>query len=337
MKELTLTNATLQAEVELYRKEAALPSFSNLALGADSTMNMKDGDNNNDATNGALHDFVSSGNGSYPSDPAVSLANLHGFANPLCCALDASDTILATGGADSAVTFTAWGAALAPNADASSLAVQRAARVSLPAPVICLSFSQTDPVLAAGCMDGSVFLVGYKMVFGGKVEATLLKTDSSSQIKYTKYVKALAWPPSQNILASSSADGTVQLSKIILPSDDGDEAMDTDENMMNANNEVTAVTVEQIKSLHMTGAVEALCFVNDGNVLCLYERETSVLTYFDLKDDFSVTTHSLNGCKCFIISCRRKGLRNFQLFFFINIELSRYMDFGFVDFVSKPI
>ena len=145
-------------------------------------------------------------------------------------------------------------------------------------------------------MDGSVHLIQYKLVFGGTVEVTLLKlSKAENQIKYTKYVKALAWSPSQNVLASSSADGTVHLSHIILPNggdENADEDMETDENGNKGE-----VTVEQIKSLHMTGAVETLCFVNDGNVLCLYERETSVLTYFDLKDDFSVTTHSLNGGK----------------------------------------
>lgn len=44
VKELTLVNATLQAEVEIYRQEAALPSFSHLALGtsADGSMDVDD-------------------------------------------------------------------------------------------------------------------------------------------------------------------------------------------------------------------------------------------------------------------------------------------------------
>jgi hypothetical protein len=33
VKELTIENETLKAEVEMYRKEAALPNFSKLALG----------------------------------------------------------------------------------------------------------------------------------------------------------------------------------------------------------------------------------------------------------------------------------------------------------------
>ena len=33
VKELTILNASLQAEVEMYRSEAALPNFSKMALG----------------------------------------------------------------------------------------------------------------------------------------------------------------------------------------------------------------------------------------------------------------------------------------------------------------
>jgi len=44
VKELTFANASLQGEVEMYRKDAALPNFSNLALGksTDSTMDVDD-------------------------------------------------------------------------------------------------------------------------------------------------------------------------------------------------------------------------------------------------------------------------------------------------------
>lgn len=100
VKVLTVDNAALLAEVEMYRKEAALPNFSKLALGqADSPSNaaMMDTDDAADASD----DFVRSGNGVFPSENAVTLQNLNGSANPLCCALNANDTVLATGGADS--------------------------------------------------------------------------------------------------------------------------------------------------------------------------------------------------------------------------------------------
>jgi len=273
--ELTLSNATLLAEVEMYRKDAALPSFSTMALGKASAAEVEQK---------PLHDFLSSGNGVYPTDAAVSLSNLHGITNPLCCALDRSDSVMATGGADSYLALTAWGAALAPTANASVDTVNKAARIPLSAPVICVSFSNTDNVVAAGCMDGTVHLIGYKLALG-RVVATLI---SGNDIKFTKYVKSLAWSPSKNMLASASADGTVVLTNVKLGnSEDDDEMMDGGENY--------STILEPVKSFHLSGAVETLCFVNDGNVLCLYERETSVLTYFDLNDDFAATSHSLNG------------------------------------------
>ena len=54
---MTLENAALLAEVEMYRKEAALPNFSNLALGTASPSNM----DTDDAV--VTDDFVRSGNG----------------------------------------------------------------------------------------------------------------------------------------------------------------------------------------------------------------------------------------------------------------------------------
>lgn len=59
VKALTLENATLLAEVEMYRKEAALPNFSKLALGQSSPSNMMDTDEGSTTSN----DFVRAGNG----------------------------------------------------------------------------------------------------------------------------------------------------------------------------------------------------------------------------------------------------------------------------------
>lgn len=59
VKELTLENAALLAEVEMYRKEAALPNFSKLALGQASPSNMMDTEDNAMTTD----DFVRAGNG----------------------------------------------------------------------------------------------------------------------------------------------------------------------------------------------------------------------------------------------------------------------------------
>ena len=313
VNDLILSNAQLLAEVEMYRRDAALPSFSNLALGTGTgagTSAMTDDDDHDANANAAGDRFVSSGNGKYPSDPAVTLPNLHGISNPLCCALNKSDTVLGTGGADSYVSIVAWGTALAPNpgthGDAASETVAKAAKVHCTAPVICISFSEsatTSNVLAAGCMDGSVHLIGYHIVLG-RVEAWLLNITSATKIKFGKYVKSLAWSPYADVLASASADGTVQISKITLVAaadEDDDDDEDEDEAMEGSEDSSKGVVVDQIKSLHLSGAVEAVCFVNDGDTLCLFERETFYLSYFDLKDECKMTKFSLNGGEYFVI------------------------------------
>ena len=91
----------------------------------------------------------------FPSDPAVVLDQIHGIANPLCCALSADDTLLATGGADSQLIICQWGAALAPIPGAAEIAIQKAVKIECSAPVICTAFSQhamgkSLPVIAAG-------------------------------------------------------------------------------------------------------------------------------------------------------------------------------------------
>lgn len=91
----------------------------------------------------------------FPSDPAVVLDQIHGLANPLCCALSADDTLLATGGADAHLNICQWGAALAPTPGAMDRVVQSAIQIPCPAPVICVAFTQhgrgkTLPIVAAG-------------------------------------------------------------------------------------------------------------------------------------------------------------------------------------------
>lgn len=291
VKELTLDNATLKAEVEIYRKEAALPSFSKLALGQASS-----NDETMDSENvTSKEDFVSSGNGAYPTDPVVSLPNITGLSNPLCCAMNVSDNILAAGGADGYITITTWGSALAPHPTAATDTVSKAARIQCGAPAICISFCNTHPIISVGCMDGSVILIGFSLS-GGRVTAWLLKKvgDDAACMKHSKYVKAVAWSNSAPVLASASADGTVFLSNVSLSDEDmgdGDEDMgdDTDEN------ESKEVKVEKLKSFHFKNAIETLCFVKNGASLCLYERDTSFLAYFDLEDEFKMKKYSLNG------------------------------------------
>ena len=290
VKELTLDNATLKAEVEMYRKEAALPSFSKLALGQTSSNDDKAMDAENTTSN---DDFISSGNNTYPTDPVVSLPKITGESNPLCCAMNASDNILASGGADGYVTITTWGSALAPHPTAAADTVSKAARIQCGAPAICISFCNTHPVIAVGCMDGSVNLIGFSFM-GGKVAAWPFKKvgDDTACMKHSKYVKALAWSDSAPVLASASADGTVFLSKVSF----SDEDMgDGDEDMEDDTNDDKEVRVDKLKSFHFTNSVETLCFVKKGKSLCLYERDTSFLAYFDLEDEYKMTKYSLNG------------------------------------------
>ena len=149
---LTAENQALLAEVELYRKEAALPNFSSLALGSTSYANRDTMEVDDD------NFFIKAGDGKYPTDCAVTLQNLHGNSKILCCALNPDDTILATGGADSAICLSTWGAALSPSEGAADRVVQTAIRLPCPGPVICVAFATTQmtnrstslPIVAAG-------------------------------------------------------------------------------------------------------------------------------------------------------------------------------------------
>jgi hypothetical protein len=148
VKLLTVENQSLLAELEVYRKESALPNFSNLALGSVPSTEVMEVDETPD-------EFVKLGNGVFPTESAVTLPKLHQNANPICCVLNPDDTLLATGGADCHLCLCQWGAALAPTPDAVSKAVERVVRLQCPGPVICAAFSQQNfgkalPVLAAG-------------------------------------------------------------------------------------------------------------------------------------------------------------------------------------------
>ena len=105
-------------------------------------------------------------------------------------------------------------------------------------------------------------------------------------IKHGKFVKIICWSPSEPMLASASADGTVQITST-----------------GRVDCEAATVSLEMLKSLHFNGAVEAMCFLNNGDTLCCYVRGTSYLSYFDLRDGYTQRKMSLNGgsagAKCF--------------------------------------
>lgn len=270
VKELQIENQSLLAEVEIYRKEAALPSFSKMALGQ--APSKDDGVDVDDTPD----DFIKSGNGVFPSDPVATLKELHSNANPLCCALHPNDTLLATGGADRGLTICQWGGALAPTPGAAENVVKQAVRIPGPGPVICVSFAQENfgkalPVVAAGCMDGSVMFVGFGTGVGG-MHARLLTP--STEVKCSKYIKGLAWAPSAPLLAVASADGTVIVAKVSNLQDSGN------------------VTVDVVEKLQLTTTVESICFA--GNFLIAYARDTPYLSYFDLDKQFEHTKVNLN-------------------------------------------
>lgn len=266
VEELKTKNLQLEAELEIYRSEFGGAT----AAQEESKESLLDDDDDDEAI-----DFVASGNGVYATEPEVTLPNIHGQSNPLCCALDQNDTLLATGSVDSTLKLTFWGKALAPGDDSASGAVDEAVSVPCGAPVICCSFAQdskSNHLLAAGCMDGHVRVV----YCGSEMKPAVAKSDTD--IKHRKYVKCLSWSPAEPILASASADGTVQITRV---SHDGTSEPDS-------------VSLDVVKSLHFDGAVECLCFV-DARTLCCYVRDTSYLSYFDMEEDFKQTKCSLNA------------------------------------------
>ena len=108
----------------------------------------------------------------------------------------------------------------------------------------------------------------------------ILKSElkNGNGIKHGKFVKTICWSPSQPILASASADGTVQLTAV-----------------GRVDIEAATVLLETVQSMHFDAAVESMCFLNNGNTLCCYVRGTSYLSYFDLKDGCKQRKISLNG------------------------------------------
>ena len=171
MRVLTVENEALRAEALMYREDYR---DRHRPVGGDDGEEAEEGgadddDDDDDDGIGAEYDdddFVTSGDGAYPAEPAVTLRDVHGMSNPLCCALNhPDDTLLATGGSDSTLTLCRWGTALSPLENSSRCAVRDSMRVHCGAPVICCGFARVIdggremPVIAGGCMDGSVKVV----------------------------------------------------------------------------------------------------------------------------------------------------------------------------------
>lgn len=283
VKSLELDNFSLLAEVEMYRKGALLSSEEKGSIhNSESNSSSKVAIDNDD-----LDSFVRSGNRDFVTDPVVTLFNPSGISNPICCSMDKNDTLLVVGGADSKLSLFSWGAALAPSPDAAKKVVDDGIRsaLHLGAPVIATCFSQTSPFVAAGCMDGSVHVASFQN--GNSCLSAVELSSNSEPIKHSKYVKCLEWSPSASILASASADGVILLTKVV------ETAPDSYDNDLNQTR--IKVDFQRLEAFHLDGAIESMCFLDNGNTLCCYSRGTPYLSYFHLDDSCALVKHSLNG------------------------------------------
>jgi WD40 repeat protein len=283
VKTLSIENESLKAECEIYRQEAALPNFSNLALGrgggdgAASEQQLLQQLTMNDP-------FVRSGNGIYPQDNPVTLTNLHDHSNHLTCALSPDDdAILASSGADATVRLVPWGLVVSSdnnnNNNNQDAALVAGAVISCQAPAVTIAFSPVlRGVLAAGCMDGSVVLIHYELT-------TCMDTTSSRRLetttlalekKHVKYVRTVAWSHKEPILATSSADGCIYLYRVRLGGFD-----------------MTELSVEFMESLHLQGPIESMCFSENNQLIC-HVRGTPFLFYFDLNKNLAQSKINLN-------------------------------------------
>jgi WD40 repeat protein len=284
--ELKAENEALRAEVEMYRED--IHRVGGGEEGKEGGVPPAAADDVDDAVAAEEEDgvdFVTSGNGMYPSDPAATLPDMHGRSNPLCCSLHPDGSLLATGGADSNLRLCRWGAALAPGEGSARRAADESVTVPCGAPVICCAFARVrgPPVVAAGCMDGSVRLAHCGFGPDAPTADRALRPRESGNddpaIRHSRYVRAVCWSPTEPVLASASADGTVQLTRVA----DVDAGSST-------------ASIEIVKSLHFDGPVESMCYLNDGRALCCYVRGTPYLSYLDLRDDgCKLRRVSLNG------------------------------------------
>jgi WD40 repeat protein len=251
VKVLQIENESLKAEIEMYRKETALPNFSQLALGQQTSIN-------NNQTAQSQMAFVKAGDGTYPSIPEIVLSNLHGPSNPLCCSLNADQTILSTGGADGVLSLVRWGSVYTSSAEET---VRSAARYSLGTPVVCAAFSMVaKSIVAAACMDGNVYLVDSKSAAAG-----LQSNDNVVRLPHPhrKYVKSLAWSCHEPTLATASANGSIHIYKITPPT-----AFEP------------SMKVSFITSLHWNDPVETCLFLPNHKFTC-HVRGTPFLQYFN--------------------------------------------------------
>ena len=138
-------------------------------------------------------------------------------------------------------------------------------------------FSLFSVPLFHRCMDGSVKLIRYGQGIGGAVGIGAHILTTTTSIKHMKYVKCCCWSTSSPILATASADGTIQFTRVGQPAEDGH------------------VNIEKVQTLHLPGPIEAMCFLNSGNTLVCYARDTPYLSYFNLAEGYKQTKFNVNA------------------------------------------
>jgi len=164
-------------------------------------------------------------------------------------------------------------------------------------------FHPTQNIVAAACMDGTVWVHSYELVTGTPAAAAPATTTTAAKLvlrastkiptKHEKYVKTIAWwnastdskekqlvNNNYDMLASGSADGTVQLHKVSLEIDYTQDDMPHN------------ITMEPTETLYLRTAVESLCFIQ--NHLCCYARERPYLMCFDVQNNFAQRKINLN-------------------------------------------
>lgn len=287
----------------MYRNDNPISNFTSLALGKDQeTTSMQPvSPNDNDEA------FVKSGNGVHVSDiDIITMSNLHNQSNILCCSLSKDEVYVMTGGADNKVRITSWGVMCqTPKPTTEIIQNTYSDIIDCDAPVIACSFSSTlNNVGAVGCMDGNVHLISYQTKTGYGSNQSIIKCHHVNKaLNHRKYIKNVAWSPTQSLLATSSADGSIQIYNVsqsdkplyTSPSDiDMSSSYDDDHQNNDYDNIPMKYDVYTVQSIHLSGPIECLTFNNDGTQLICYARGKPYLSCFDIQQDFQQNNINLN-------------------------------------------
>jgi WD40 repeat protein len=264
IQKLRVQNASLEAEVEMYRSDAG----TTMASGIPAVDQQRGGGANEEVLEVLDDPFFRSGDGRFCQNPGIVIQDSHGSTNPLCLALSPDETMICSGGANGVLLLFQWGAV----ANDGVIPEANRVEVSLPAPVV--GVAATHKMVAAGCMDGSVHIVQYETV-GGRLRIVARAT---APLKHAKFCKNVLWCQ-DDILVSAAADGDVHLYRVTAsgPLDDVDEPV---------------IGLKHWKSLHLGVAVECACRYRSK--LILYTRGTTYLTVIDLEDDLGRSILNLN-------------------------------------------